>query len=120
MFVVALACVAALSGAVAGNALACDTNYWNIPSGVGCKFYSSGQGHSEYEFGDPDDESLFASWDTYSSVKFFATTAGGSWTGSVVVIGSPNGYRFTHSFDKVGCHNHHTGTMWVNCRHYDP
>jgi len=21
--------------------------------------------------------------------------------------------------DKYGCYNHHTGTMWVNCKHYE-
>jgi hypothetical protein len=110
-----LCSTAAIAGVQAAPAFACDTNYWNI----GCQFYSSHEGHTANQFGPGGGEAVYASWDTYDSFLAIATTSGGSWQGTATVYNSPNGFRFTVITDKYGCYNHHTGTMYVNCRHYD-
>ena len=49
------------------------------------------------------------------------TTAGGSWEDSVLLYYNDTWLTYVvHAgSDKVGCYNHHTGTMFVNCRHYN-
>jgi hypothetical protein len=111
-----LCSIAALAGVRAEPALAaCDTNYWNL----GCQFYSPQEGHTGYQFGPGGGEAVYASWDTFQTFLAIATTSGGTWQGSATVYNSPNGFRFTVITDKYGCYNHHTGTMFMNCRHYD-
>ena len=65
------------------------------------------------------DEVVYASWDTYSSFLAIATTSSGAWRDQSTVYNSPNGYRFFIFTDKYGCYNHHTGTMWINCEHFE-
>lgn len=113
--VAAVGVMAAVAGAHATPAYACDTSYWNI----GCQYYSPSEGHTAYQFGPGGGETVWASWDTFDTFLAIATTAGGTWQGSATVYNPPNGFRFTIIVDKYGCYNHHTGTMWVNCRHYD-
>jgi hypothetical protein len=101
-----------------GTASACDTGWWNI----GCEYYSPAEGHTKTEFCCSASECVNATFDTFLRVKYILTTAGGSWLDSVAT-----GYNSTFCFqtqnpgsDKVGCYNHNGGTMWVNCRHYNP
>ncbi|HEX6700599.1 MAG TPA: hypothetical protein VF101_07695 [Gaiellaceae bacterium] len=88
---------------------------WNI----GCEFHSPQEGHTALQFTQYPDEIVEASWDTYSSFLAIATTSGGTWKDQATVYNSPNNYRFFIFTDKYGCYNHHTGTMWVNCKHYE-
>jgi hypothetical protein len=93
-------------------AFACDTGYWNI----GCQSYSPTEGHSAYQFGPDSSEWTYSTFTTYDTVLMISTTAGGSWTSSgTTTYGVP--FYFMSASDKVGCYNHHTGSMWVNCRH---
>lgn len=85
---------------------------------IGCQFYSPREGHSAYQFGPYVSEWVNSTFDTYSTVLVMSTTAGGSWTESSTITYNQN-YIFFQASDKVGCYNHHTGTMYVNCRHYD-
>jgi hypothetical protein len=95
-----------------GAAAACS---WNI----GCEFYSPQEGHTAFQFTQYPDEIVGASWDTYASFLAIATTSAGTWKDQATVYNSPNSYRFFIFTDKYGCYNHHTGTMWVNCKHYE-
>jgi hypothetical protein len=98
----------------AQGAYACDTNWWNIS----CKFYAPHEGHSAAEFvGFGED--IYATFDTYSTLLAIRTTSGGSWIQSATMPSGAKAY-FYPGYDKVGCYNHHTGTMWVNCRHEQP
>jgi hypothetical protein len=99
---------------------ACDTNWWNL----GCQFYSPAEGHTGTEFCCSASESVYSTFDTtnFLRIKYILTTAGGSWLNSVA---TGNGSTFTFTAqnpgsDKVGCYNHNSGTLWVNCRHYNP
>lgn len=103
-----------------GIASACDTNWWNL----GCQFYSPAEGHTGTEFCCSASECVYSTFDTtnFLRIKYILTTAGGSWLNSVAT-----GYATTFCFtaqnpgsDKVGCYNHNSGTLWVNCRHYNP
>jgi hypothetical protein len=113
LFVVAACASTSFVGARATAAWASCS--WNI----GCEFYSPQEGHTAFQFTKYPDEIVYASWDTYSSFLAIATTAAGSWRDQATVYNSPNGYRFFIFTDKYGCYNHHTGTMWVNCEHFE-
>jgi len=110
--VAAMAAATTLLGAGADSAEACA---WNI----GCQFYSPAEGHTALQFTQYPDEIVGASWDTYDSFLAIATTSSGTWKDQATVYSSPNSYRFFIFTDKYGCYNHHTGTMWVNCKHYE-
>jgi len=107
-----MAAATTLLGAGADSAEACA---WNI----GCQFYSPAEGHTALQFTQYPDEIVGASWDTYDSFLAIATTSSGTWKDQATVYSSPNSYRFFIFTDKYGCYNHHTGTMWVNCKHYE-
>jgi hypothetical protein len=101
-------------------AFACDTNFWNL----GCQFYSPAEGHTGTEFCCSASESVYSTFDTtnFLRIKYILTTAGGSWLNSVAT-GNGSTFTFTAQHpgsDKVGCYNHNSGTLWVNCRHYNP
>ena len=112
LFVVVACAASSLVGANASPAWACS---WNI----GCQYYSPQEGHTAFQFTKYPDEVVYASWDTYSSFLAIATTSSGAWRDQSTVYNSPNGYRFFIFTDKYGCYNHHTGTMWINCEHFE-
>lgn len=116
--VAATAVLAVISGPRADVAVACD-GMWNIPISNPCQFYTPGEGHSEYQHGPTIGETTYAAWSVYNHMLFFESTAGGSWTNSVVVEGSPNGFAWSSGGDKYGCYNHNTGTKFVNCHHHN-
>jgi hypothetical protein len=119
LLIAAAGALAVVAGPRTDAALACDLSYWNIPVGNGCQWYTPGEGHSVYQFGPGIGETNWASWSVYNHMMFFTSTAGGSWTNSVVVETSPNGFRWADASDKNGCYNHNSGTKWVNCHHHD-
>jgi hypothetical protein len=114
LFLAALVSALVFAAISPADAYACDTTWWNI----GCQFYSPHTGHSAAEFAGFG-EDIYATFDTYSTVLAIRITSGGSWLDSATM---PYGARtyFYPGYDKVGCYNHHTGTMWVNCRHEQP
>jgi hypothetical protein len=120
----AIAVAAALTVGVTfgvSSALACDTNYWN----VSCSTYAAHTGVTKTQFGTDLKQTVYTTWDTYNSVEGLETTADGTWRfadllGPSGPPGSAYDYMYTYATtDKVGCYNHHTGSMFVNCRHYD-
>jgi hypothetical protein len=114
LFMAILVSGLALAAFSADSAYACDTSFWNI----GCQFYSPHEGHSAAEFAGFG-EDIYATFDTYSTVLAIRTTTGGSWIDSATMPYGAKAY-FYPGYDKVGCYNHHTGTMFVNCRHEQP
>jgi hypothetical protein len=109
------ACVVA-AGVTPSFASACDTNFWNL----GCQFYSPSEGHTGTQFCCSRNEVVQATFDTYDTVLVIATTSGGTWKGSTTICyNCANDFLDLNSSDKAGCYNHHTGTMFVNCRHAD-
>jgi hypothetical protein len=114
--------LAAIVGALAASALvgvgvaqACDANFWNI----GCQFYSPSEGHSASEFCCSTSEGVYSTFDTYSTVLAITTTSGGSWVDSYPICYGCS-IEWYPASSKVGCYNNHSGTMYVNCRHYQP
>lgn len=118
LFLTAAALAATVAGSVgAGAALACDTSYWNL----GCHFYSPQEGYTGTDFCCSADEAVHSTFDTYTTVKAIMTTAGGTWEDTFILPYNETWYTTVHhaGSDKVGCQNQHTGTMFVNCRHFD-
>jgi hypothetical protein len=99
----------------AGSARACDTSYWT----VGCQFYSPSEGHTATKVCCSTFQSAYSTFDTFTTIKLILTTAGGRWLAADIVgNGGVDHFSSPNNDDKVGCFNHHTGTMWVNCRRY--
>jgi hypothetical protein len=120
LFATALAAAAAVAiGPGASTAQACGS-FWNIPVSNACQFYDPGEGHSEYLFTYSGFEETYETFSVYSDILEFVTTAGGSWTYSAT---NCSGCWATWWFPagdssrKIGCYNHHPGTMFVNCHH---
>jgi hypothetical protein len=118
LFLTAAALAATVAGSVgASTALACNTSYWNL----GCQFYSPHEGHTGTDLCCSADEAVNSTFDTFDTVEAIMTTAGGSWEDKVLLYYDDTWYTVVYhaGSDKVGCYNHHTGTMFVNCRHFD-
>ena len=108
------------AGPGAGVATACDLTYWNIPGGNGCQYYTSGEANTVDAYDFYLNELMRSTWDTYDSIHFISTTSGGSWTQTYTCVRAGRDCTIIWDPDvKVGCHNHHTGTMWVNCHHQE-
>ncbi len=120
MFFVAIAAAAiAAAGPGASSAHACSA-YWNVPVGNACQYYSPSEGHTETQICCSSRETTHSTFDTYSTVLHIWTTAGGGWiSSSTMSYNSKVFWNGLDGSDKVGCYNHHTGTMYVNCHHGD-
>ena len=110
---VGVAAVAAAVGAAAPVAGACDTSYWT----VGCRFYSSSEGHTRTQLGASGFNTTYYTFDTFTNSKEIWTTAGGTWLGAdLLPSGSYDHWHTGSTNDKFGCFNPNSGTEWVNCR----
>lgn len=118
LFLVVLAAgTAAAVGPAASTAFACGS-YWNIPVGNACQYYTPSEAHAETTFGGLLETTLATH--ELSHLQHYMTTAGGTWIGSETVpYNSPLRWEQQANSDKVGCRNHHTVTVFVNCHHHD-
>jgi hypothetical protein len=119
VLVAASAAIAAAVGPTAPTAQAC-SSYWNVPGSGGCTYYPPYTGHAETGFCCAFGETTRATFDTFSTILQYWVAAGGSWKGQQNVPYDVYVHWYSSvSSDKFGCHNHHTGWMFVNCHHHD-
>lgn len=114
LFVVVLATVAVATSIAVPAAGACG---WNL----GCQTYSPGAGSTGTDLCCSVNEAVNSTFNTYDTVQAIKTRAGGSWFGSTLLYYDWTWYTTVDNAgsDKVGCHNHHTGSMFVNCRQFN-
>lgn len=117
LLVMLVAATAATTTVGAGAALACDTSYWNL----GCQYYSPGERHTATDFCCSEDEAIHSTFSTYETIQAIVTTSGGTIRYDQLLYYDTTWYTWVVSAgsDKVGCRNHHTGTMFANCRHFN-
>jgi hypothetical protein len=108
------AAVAAAAGIAVPAAQACG---WNL----GCQTYSPGSGNTGTDLCCSVNEAVNSTFNTYETVLAIRTRAGGGWFGSTLLYYDWTWYTTVDNAnsDKVGCYNHHTGSMFVNCRHFN-
>lgn len=116
-FIASAVAATVAAGAAAPAAHACNTSYWNL----GCATYSPSTGRTGTDLCCSVNEAVNSTFNTYETVLAIKTTAGGSWLGSALLYYDWTWYTTVASAnsDKVGCYNHHTGPMFVNCRHFN-
>ncbi len=115
LFVLVVAtAVAAATGVAVTDAHACS---WNL----GCQTYSPGSGNTGTDLCCSANEAVNSTFNTYETVLAIKTTSSGSWFGSTLLYYNWIWYTTVDNAnsDKVGCYNHHTGSMFVNCRHFN-
>lgn len=123
-YVLATLVAAVFAAGVAGfappRAAACDTSYWT----VGCQYYSPSEGHTVTAVCCGSLQTTYSTCDTFTTDRHIWTTAGGSWYSANTLTCSPassaqwDHWQVMTTTDKLGCYNHHTGTMFINCREY--
>lgn len=111
---VLMAVTAVVVGIATPSAAACG---WNL----GCQTYSPGEGRTGTDLCCSVNEAINSTFDTHDTVLAIKTRSGGSWFGSQLLYYNSTWYTTVDSAgsDKVGCYNHHTGSMFVNCRHFN-
>jgi hypothetical protein len=110
----AIALAAAVAGIATPMAFGCS---WNL----GCQTYSPSTGATGTDLCCSVNEAVHSTFNTYDTVLAIKTRAGGSWFGSTLLYYDWSWYTTVDNAnsDKVGCYNHHTGSMFVNCRHFN-
>jgi hypothetical protein len=109
--------LAVIAGPGASVAQACGS-YWNIPVGNACQYYTPSEAHAETTFSLLTETSRATH--ELSHLQHYLTRANGSWIGSDTVAYGVSYYWYQQSFnDKVGCRNHHSVTVYVNCHHHE-
>lgn len=104
-------------GPATSAAFACGS-YWNIPVGNACQYYTPSEAHAESTFGGLQETSLATH--ELDALQHYLTQANGSWIGAQTVpYNTPAFWSEDFLSDKVGCRNHHTVTVFVNCHHHD-
>lgn len=116
LFVIVFGAAVAATGIAAPAAQAC-SSYWNL----GCQTYSAGSGRTGTDLCCSVNEAVNSTFNTYDTVLAIKTRSGGSWFGSALLYYDWSWYTTVDNAnsDKVGCYNHHTGSMFVNCRHFN-
>lgn len=109
-----LAAAALSAGASPSKALACG---WNL----GCQTYAPSTGSTGTDLCCSVNEAVQSTFNTYDTVLAIKTRAGGGWFGSQLLYYNTIWYTAVDNAgsDKVGCYNHHTGSMFVNCKHFN-
>lgn len=113
-----LGTVVTVLGVAAPSARASDCNdaqYWNVLS----RYLSPSTGQSCATQGPTSGETETSTFGGgYSTIRGFCSTAGGTWTQSVLLQYNV-GFRFFSCTPFVGVYNNHPDTIYVNAEHHE-